>query len=241
MVKASDGGYLASPVASHRQTLAQATGRRSSSRWASRRAGGRHVWPGAGAAERPIERRAASRRARDDRPNTGVGGRADRSAWATCAVLGVQPKLGNQRRPDGHGQDRVRVRLGDTERWTLSSDDGQHVFLPTRFSQILSINGEPPPPEEAGWEDSVLVTPEREVDPRPSTRMPPKTFRNVPLPHARSRRPGHDGAIPRHRRVTRRTWPRRVWPGVEGLSRPPFMLRFPCERGASYVCERPGA
>ena len=58
----------------------------------------------------------------------------------------------------------VTVRLGDTERWTLSSGDGQHVFHPhqTQF-QIISINGEPPPPEESGWEDSVLVNPEREV------------------------------------------------------------------------------
>ena len=56
------------------------------------------------------------------------------------------------------------VQLGDTERWTLSSDDGQHVFHPhqTMF-QILAINGEPPPPEESGWEDSVLVNAEREV------------------------------------------------------------------------------
>ena len=58
----------------------------------------------------------------------------------------------------------VRVQLGDTERWTLSSGDGQHVFHPhqTQF-QILAINGEPPPPEESGWEDSVLVNDEREV------------------------------------------------------------------------------
>ena len=56
------------------------------------------------------------------------------------------------------------VRFGDTERWTLSSDDGEHVFHPhqTMF-QILSINGEPPPPEESGWEDSVWVNNEREV------------------------------------------------------------------------------
>ncbi len=56
------------------------------------------------------------------------------------------------------------VRLGDTERWTLTGDEGQHVFHPhqTQF-QILSINGEPPPPEESGWEDSVLVNDEREV------------------------------------------------------------------------------
>ena len=58
----------------------------------------------------------------------------------------------------------VTVRLGDIERWTLSSDDGQHVFHPhqTQF-QILTINGEPPPPEESGWEDSVLVNSAREV------------------------------------------------------------------------------
>ena len=57
-----------------------------------------------------------------------------------------------------------RVRLGDTERWTLSSGDGQHVFHPhqTQF-QILAINGEPPPPEESGWEDTVWVNDEREV------------------------------------------------------------------------------
>ena len=56
------------------------------------------------------------------------------------------------------------VRLGDTERWTLSAGDGQHVFHPhqTQF-QILAINGQPPPPEESGWEDSVLVNSEREV------------------------------------------------------------------------------
>ena len=56
------------------------------------------------------------------------------------------------------------VRLGDAERWTLSAGDGQHVFHPhqTQF-QILSINGQPPPPEESGWEDSVLVNAEREV------------------------------------------------------------------------------
>ena len=58
----------------------------------------------------------------------------------------------------------ARVRLGATERWTLSGDDGQHVFHThqTMF-QILSINGEPPPPEESGWEDSVLVNDDREV------------------------------------------------------------------------------
>ena len=58
----------------------------------------------------------------------------------------------------------VTVQLGDTERWTLSGDDGQHVFHPHQIQfQILSINGEPPPPEESGWEDSVLVNGDREV------------------------------------------------------------------------------
>ena len=56
------------------------------------------------------------------------------------------------------------VQLGATERWILSSDDGEHVFHPhqTQFL-ILSINGEPPPPEESGWEDSVWVNDDREV------------------------------------------------------------------------------
>ncbi len=56
------------------------------------------------------------------------------------------------------------VQLGNAERWTLSGGDGQHVFHPhqTQF-QILAINGQPPPPEESGWEDSVLVNDEREV------------------------------------------------------------------------------
>ena len=58
----------------------------------------------------------------------------------------------------------VTVQLGDTERWTLSSDDGEHVFHPHQIQfQILAINGEPPPPEESGWEDSVLVNADREV------------------------------------------------------------------------------
>ncbi len=56
------------------------------------------------------------------------------------------------------------VRFGDTERWTLTSAEGEHVFHThqTMF-QILAINGESPPPEESGWEDSVWVNNEREV------------------------------------------------------------------------------
>ena len=56
------------------------------------------------------------------------------------------------------------VQFGDTERWTITVDAGVHVFHvhQTQF-QILAINGEPPPPEEAGWEDSVFVHGDREV------------------------------------------------------------------------------
>ena len=73
----------------------------------------------------------------------------------TWAINGVQMDM---RRID------VEVQLGDTERWTLSAGEGQHVFHPHQIQfQILSINGEPPPPEESGWEDSVLVNDDREV------------------------------------------------------------------------------
>jgi FtsP/CotA-like multicopper oxidase with cupredoxin domain len=56
------------------------------------------------------------------------------------------------------------ITFGDTERWTITVGDGIHTFHvhQTQF-QILEINGEPPPPEDAGWEDTVLVTEDREV------------------------------------------------------------------------------
>ena len=56
------------------------------------------------------------------------------------------------------------IQFGDTERWTITVADGIHTFHvhQTQF-QILEINGEPPPPEDAGWEDTVLVTEDREV------------------------------------------------------------------------------
>lgn len=56
------------------------------------------------------------------------------------------------------------IKFGDTERWTITVDNGQHVFHvhQTQF-QILSINGKPPPPEDAGWEDSVWVNGNRQV------------------------------------------------------------------------------
>jgi len=56
------------------------------------------------------------------------------------------------------------IKFGDIERWKITVDNGQHVFHvhQTQF-QILSINGKPPPPEDAGWEDSVWVNGNREV------------------------------------------------------------------------------
>lgn len=82
----------------------------------------------------------------------------ERNFWEfdpTWAINGVQM---DARRID------VRVRFGDTERWILSAGEGQHVFHPHQIQfQILSINGEPPPPEDSGWEDSVLVNADREV------------------------------------------------------------------------------
>jgi len=56
------------------------------------------------------------------------------------------------------------IKFGDTERWTLTVDNGQHVFHvhQTQFL-IESIDGEPPPPEDTGWEDSVWINGNREV------------------------------------------------------------------------------
>ncbi len=56
------------------------------------------------------------------------------------------------------------INLNDTERWTITVGDGIHAFHvhQTQF-QILEVNGEPPAPEDAGWEDTVLVTEGREV------------------------------------------------------------------------------
>jgi len=81
-----------------------------------------------------------------------------RNSWEFDPTWGINGVQMDMRRID------AEVQFGATERWTLSAGDGQHVFHPhqTQF-QILAINGEPPPPEESGWEDSVLVNSEREV------------------------------------------------------------------------------
>ena len=81
-----------------------------------------------------------------------------RNFWEFSATWAINGRQFDMSRAD------VTVELGATERWTLSSSDGQHVFHPHQIQfQILAINGEPPPPEESGWEDSVLVNADREV------------------------------------------------------------------------------
>lgn len=49
------------------------------------------------------------------------------------------------------------IEFGDTERWTLRSVSGSHVFHvhQTQF-QVLERNGHPPEPYEQGWEDSIF-------------------------------------------------------------------------------------
>ena len=50
------------------------------------------------------------------------------------------------------------IEFGATERWTITARDGIHTFHThqTMF-QILEIDGRPPPSEDSGWEDNVLV------------------------------------------------------------------------------------
>ena len=55
----------------------------------------------------------------------------------------------------------LRVPLGATEVWTVTSGHEQpHSFHPhgVRF-RVLSVAGAPPPPELAGWKDTVYVPP----------------------------------------------------------------------------------
>ncbi len=55
----------------------------------------------------------------------------------------------------------LRVPLGATEIWTVTSGHEQpHSFHPhgVRF-RVLSVGGAPPPPELAGWKDTVYVPP----------------------------------------------------------------------------------
>jgi len=80
----------------------------------------------------------------------------------------VMDEVGDGWGINGQRMDMTRIdqtiAFNDTEYWTVTVEDGIHTFHvhQTQF-QIVSINGEPPPPEDAGWEDTVLVTEDREV------------------------------------------------------------------------------
>ena len=56
------------------------------------------------------------------------------------------------------------IQFGDTERWTLKSVSGWHVFHvhQTQF-QVLERNGRPPEPSEQGWEDTIFFKGRDEV------------------------------------------------------------------------------
>ena len=94
------------------------------------------------------------------------------------------------------------VKLGNTERWTITVESGIHVFHvhQTQFL-ILEINGEPPPPDEAGWGGfCVRARRPRGRDCRSFRHLRRQRYAvHVPLPHARSRGPWHDGTVPRRR------------------------------------------
>jgi len=56
-------------------------------------------------------------------------------------------------------QSPIRTSLGSTEIWNVTNQtQGVHYFhLHDVQFQILSVDGTPPPPEEAGWKDTVIV------------------------------------------------------------------------------------
>jgi FtsP/CotA-like multicopper oxidase with cupredoxin domain len=61
--------------------------------------------------------------------------------------------------------DAMRVQVGDTELWRVINNSGAtHLFhIHDVQFQIVDRNGAPPPPQEAGWKDSVAVRPNETV------------------------------------------------------------------------------
>jgi spore coat protein A, manganese oxidase len=51
------------------------------------------------------------------------------------------------------------VRNGDTELWTTSSNAHHPIHLHVANLQVITRNGGPPGPFDAGWKDTVLVGP----------------------------------------------------------------------------------
>lgn len=58
-----------------------------------------------------------------------------------------------------------RIAAGDVEIWELtnSSNVSHPIHLHNRHFQILTIDGQPPPPPLLGWKDTVIVAPQRTV------------------------------------------------------------------------------
>ncbi len=58
-----------------------------------------------------------------------------------------------------------RIAPGDVEIWQLTNSSGvsHPIHLHNRHFQILTIDGEPPPPHLAGWKDTVIVGPQHTV------------------------------------------------------------------------------
>jgi len=57
-----------------------------------------------------------------------------------------------------------RVRLGDTEKWVISTSMLAHPFHVHGVSfQVISENGREPRPESLGWKDTVVVDSETEL------------------------------------------------------------------------------
>ncbi|MFD1546888.1 multicopper oxidase family protein [Nonomuraea guangzhouensis] len=62
------------------------------------------------------------------------------------------------------GHPLARPRLGTTEVWRLTSDFHHPVHVHLAAFQVLSRNGRPPAPTDAGWKDTVDVRPYEVVD-----------------------------------------------------------------------------
>ena len=76
---------------------------------------------------------------------------------------GVPPQRHEHQRPDEMDLDRVDevVTVDTTEVWEVRNTDGNpHSFHPhlVHFA-VLDIDGDPPPPELAGWKDTIYVPP----------------------------------------------------------------------------------
>lgn len=90
--------------------------------------------------------------------------RIDAAAATNTRTFTINAQIINRRPVDMGRIDEV-VPLGATEIWVLRNRDPQpHNFhVHTVQFQVLDIDGEPPPPELAGWKDTVYLAPGSEV------------------------------------------------------------------------------